>query len=106
MTTHTNLKAIEILRAARDVITPPEMWTKGLYGADGCPHCAAGAVLYVARHENQRARDKVWDLLEADLGERTLEDWNDDEDRTHSEVLARFDAAIAKAEALTDEERT
>jgi hypothetical protein len=105
---HTKLKAVEILRAAREWLSNPDHWSKGRYGGCDGPNCAAGAVMRAHRSELQAdisLKDEAFALLEEDLP-CALEDWNDAKERTHTDVLARFDAAIARGETLADEMRS
>lgn len=98
----------EVLRAAREKIATPERWTKGVFARDtlgeAVPYRAADAVCFCLRGAILRV-DTDWpDIWEAErlvhvaVGTDDAAGWNDDEDRTHSEVLAAFDKAIALAE--------
>jgi hypothetical protein len=105
-TTHTDIEAVQLLRLARGVISHPDQWTKRRYGCDGGPHCAAGAVMYAYRVSGtpERVRTRAWELLEDGLRDG-IENWNDADERSHSDVLERFDAAIARGEAVSDEQQ-
>ena len=104
------MTTLEILRAARAKIERPECWWKGGFGtidrrasvvagtvADGlgCAWCAYGAVIAAAGNLNVLA---AVGLLEKHAGcHRTgIGPWNDDPERTHAQVLAVFDSAIAE----------
>lgn len=104
---------VEILRAARERITPEEAWTQGRlsdvvkfgyaapeeFEGSTC-FCAMGALMYEAPDERSfheaadlfgmATRDEVTDA-------RKFADFNDS--HTHAEVLAVFDKAIELAEA-------
>ena len=92
----------EILVAARKLIEKPENWKKkALHSPDDCAHCAVGAIEFVL---GKRSGLGHWPSLEqtkpfvAHFGFpqwKGLSDWNDSDERTHAEVLAAFDAAIA-----------
>lgn len=96
---------VEILRAARERITPGERWTGGAYArdADGqevfpfseraCSWCAVGSV---AAELGLDVGDAEVVAVAKLLG-LTIEGVNDR--RGHAAVLARFDRAIELAEA-------
>jgi hypothetical protein len=102
------MTTLETLKAARKMIEKPENWTQGELGrkADGTPikngaisslgqatcFCAAGALLMVIRGK----RRAPWNCLQAVMGDY-VPSFNDT--HTHAEVLAAFDAAIAKEQA-------
>ena len=108
----------ELLIAARDLIASPGAWTQGTYarnalgestplqGADAVCWCASGAVLKVLEDESwDDSSGSLWDIglrLMQDVIETqsmmTVPTWNDEESRTHGEVLAMFDSAIEAAE--------
>lgn len=95
----------EILKAARQKITPPEAWTKRAAARDhlgatvfaddktAVCWCSIGAVWATAYLCDEAASY----LDEVAGGAITL--FNDAPERTHAEVLAAFDRAIALAEA-------
>lgn len=95
------------LRAAKALVDTPEKWLQGRYAADenGDPRCvneldavrfcALGAIYKAAvgaGSDYHLARDAFYDVA----GE-IVSEWNDAPARTHAEVMAAFDAAIAKA---------
>ena len=100
---------LEIMRAARALITPPGSWTQGEYARDSnglsvsllservkC-FCALGSIKYTANSffANVTAfRDHIYNKYGVNI-----HCWNDHPDRTHAEVLAEFDELIAKLEA-------
>jgi len=100
--------ALEILKAARELLAVPERWTKGVGARDSkgiavdwdddsvyC-RCAYIAISTVCGGQ----RPKEYSAFDA-LGFRRGHDlftWNDAPERTHAEVLARFDEAIARLE--------
>ena len=116
----------DVLRAARERISTPERWTKGVYAIDSdgcavdtsdrraCAWCALGALaasLPCRDPDILGMRTPLFDearaLLSAGVprnaGVRSchwsVSFWNDAPGRTHAEVLATFDRAIALAEA-------
>ena len=100
------MTTLEILKAARELLAVPERWTKGVGARDSkgiavdwdddsvyC-RCAYIAISTVCGGQ----RPKEYSAFGA-LGFRRGHDlftWNDAPERTHAEVLARFDTAIAK----------
>jgi hypothetical protein len=98
---------LEILKAARELLAVPERWTKGAFGRDSndlsrfllsvhkavC-FCSQGAIESVQLLALDQAKE-----IAALFGFATWSQvWNDAPERTHAEVLARFDEAIAKLE--------
>lgn len=90
-----NRSVADILRAAKARIGTPERWCKGTEAAyegwklDG-PTCAAFSLI--------DKRD-AYDALCRAAGGACLPSWNDAPERTHAEVMAVFDRAIAAEEA-------
>ena len=113
----------EVLITARTHLSEPKRWIKGrLFDHDGVGACAVGAfelvspmvyeeitTSYDGRPINARwptvaperlvALHYLTSVLGLSLTLGAIERWNDHPDRTHEEVLAAFDAAIALAEA-------
>lgn len=104
------MTTVEILRAAKALIDTPEKWTQGKYARDAEGHaldhskdgfagavcyCAVGALWAAAGSFDEAAVSRVRDAA----GTHILHPWNDDPERTHPEVMAAFDRAIAAAEA-------
>lgn len=119
------MTTLEYLRAARALIDTPEKWCKNNIGhaLDGSPilhahlldqgiiglsHCAFGAIRAVTRSQkiatpanNALSRVAVgtdfhgtpWNGVE----------WNNAPERTHADILAAFDRAIANEEAKEQE---
>lgn len=100
----------EILIAAQAKIEAPERWVKGKFAslADGrkcypdneravC-FCAEGAVFASGARWAAKAKALRF-LRDVAVGDEftSIPDWNDAPDRTHAEVLAAFDRAIAAA---------
>jgi len=94
------MTTIEILKRARELIATPERWAHqngllpvecdGLHDPRVTARCLALAIESVQRH----ARD-----ARAALGFESWSEmhaWNDAPERTHAEVLARLDDAIAR----------
>lgn len=97
---------LEILRAARAKIERPECWTKGAFARDAvggecmssepdavcwCSDGAIGAVIATTDVHDFCA----FEALSRAIGNLHVAEWNDAPERTHAEVLAAFDAAIA-----------
>lgn len=96
----------EVLIAARKLIEQPQDWgTLNEVSSYGPRYCAAFAILraqgeYFTRSSAMNAfRSAVG--LEKDVG--YIGEWNDDPVRTHAEVLAAFDKALAEAVEETRE---
>lgn len=99
----------EILTKARAKIADPDNWGKGLRGCsfdrrplETC--CAAEAIEEVAptAHEVRRAAMRaLYDAAGLEWNKDSIIHWNDAPERTHAEVLAAFDKAIALAKEET-----
>ena len=99
---------LETLKAARDLISDPARWTQNVSARDSmgrptCPSaseavcwCALGALGKASRFNSDHVFE-VRKLLLKQLGGSVVFIFNDT--RTHAEVLALFDAAIAELEA-------
>jgi hypothetical protein len=103
--------ALEILRAARELISTPDKWTQGEWGTDanglfprdGEPatrFCLWGACRHATRQDGVRFH-LAWQVLErmrpGGMGAITF---NDAPTTTHADVLALLDRAIAEQEAV------
>lgn len=87
----------DILRAARAKIERPECWGQEYYERSG-RLCMMGAIMYtdgVTGEQEEACRAALRDAT----GDASIGHWNDKPDRTHAEVLAAFDRAIAAEEA-------
>lgn len=102
---------VEILRAARERITPVERWTTGVEARDAADHlvdaddpaavkwCMAGAVYAEggdATSSPSYGVTPMGRLLNRAIGSTGAGPWNDS--HTHEEVLAALDRAIQLAE--------
>lgn len=99
----------EILRKAKALIDTPEKWTifaeaRDKYGervyareSFACKFCAEGAI-YAAGGYLGDDRDEAI-LFRKVIGQTSIFGWNDEDGRTHAEVMEAFDKAIALAEA-------
>ncbi len=118
------MKTIEILKKARELLSDEERWAQGDYAflakddialnvdwkspIAAC-WCPAGALLKVSQGQAaaalvELARDlpgtKVVFLKgDSDKEIDQIATWNDAPERTHAEILQRFDEAIARLEA-------
>lgn len=96
----------KILVAARALIA--KGWTQGCFARDengrptpfGGPKavcfCMSGALSHVSALNGSQPNMKAIELLQAEIGHPWLAPWNDEKGRTQAEVLAVYDAAIAK----------
>lgn len=101
------MTTIEILRAAKALIDEPGKWTKNTEardrggeptypdGVDACSFCMVGAINRAARRPDERvlAMNAI-----RPVGWPSLDRWNDHRERTHHEVMTRFDETIALLE--------
>jgi hypothetical protein len=94
------MKTVDVLFAARTLIDTPEKWIKGrFFGGGG--YSVLGAVYEGARKVG--AAKLTYPAIEA-LGRAifghpvdcSIEAWNDALERTHADVLAAIDTAIAE----------
>lgn len=103
---------LDDLIAARALIDAPEKWTQGVYArdADGeelgfCDDssvcfCVEGAIYTAINRGHSSAVDTAMAaLMSMSPCIQNLAQWNDAPDRTHADVMQRFDRAIAKARA-------
>jgi len=115
------MKPSEILIEARKLIDTPDKWTKGSYATDGqgkqvpsysgqaqC-FCTLGAFFHASasfsekpfvqtsEHEmmERQARRALGNAINPNEQTVLFADWNDAPERTHVEVLAAYDGAIA-----------
>lgn len=100
---------IEMLRDVRSLLSDPERWTKGSFARDegSCmvePHdpkavcwCPGGAAMRSGLSElvADELALALGFLAGDDAAYTSLARWNDLRDRTHAQVLARLDGAIA-----------
>lgn len=102
----------EVLRAARAKITEPGTWCKHMAACDrdgvkvhpreaeATSFCMLGSLQAVATSLYSEALTVLAEHLSGAVPWRTgkISAWNDNPVRTHAEVLAAFDRAIAAAE--------
>lgn len=100
------MKPSEILRKAKALIDTPEKWTQGFFALDingkpvsenefyACKFCSVGAILRTERVLTNRI--PAYDYLGKTMG-TYIDKFNDT--HTHAEVMAKWDEAIALAEA-------
>lgn len=94
------MRPVEVLRAARELLSEPERWTKGLFCrvVDGW-HCCCVMGAFVAVCPTDIAfHCSLFRRAAGVPDEMPLSEWNDAPERTHAEVLAAFDKAIELAE--------
>lgn len=103
----------EILIAARAKIEEPERWTQGKFALSPLANqvkptsrravcwCSLGAIAAVTHDDPNDVNDDVYWILQRAMrlpdGVMAVAVWNDAPGRTHAEVLAAFDRAIAAA---------
>ena len=102
--------ASQILRAAREKIAVPERWTQKSHARDAqerwvaydsreaCKWCASAAIAAVCPGTLWLYVTRLLRLTPGFPAGNSIMRWNDAPDRTHAEVLAAFDAAIAAEE--------
>ena len=101
------------LKALRALLTPPEAWTKTWNARDkeGLPvvadgpeafcWCLHGGMIRVCERDPQREHYVIRSLeraLPETVLRRHVPHWQDAPERTHAEVLALIDGAIAREE--------
>lgn len=103
--------AVAVLARARELIADERDWCKRAFAvawldipvSTGSRYarrfCALGAIKRAAR-ELRLPADAAQAALERQTGD-SAPDWNDDKTRTHSEVVAAFDSAIATLDAIS-----
>jgi hypothetical protein len=99
----------EVLERAADLLEEPDAWTQGVYARDHNNRqtddrdkaecfCALGAINYAAgRHDlswDAREQQRVFEEIS---GIDDVPTWNDDPERTQSEVVAKLREAAALA---------
>jgi hypothetical protein len=104
------MKTSDILIAAKARIDSPEKWCKGVSWrtksgdvtecseiAYSC--CGYGAITAVLSEDNRASMPHIQanTTLELAIGGQLFSRWNDAPERTHAEVMAAFDRAIAIA---------
>ena len=94
----------------RELLTPPERWTKGAYARDSKGRiifgddkkavcfCTIGAHQHVLGDGDSWYSDDVDSMFER-IGIQIVSEWNDDPSTTHADILAKLDEAIAVARA-------
>lgn len=111
-----------VLETAQNLLSRPGAWTQGALARDAqgvevgthapeaCCWCATGAVIASMEGYDAGDHDDVWEFeiaveyLNEALGFRCqtddllTEEWNDDLERTHEDVLQMFDRAIKLAQ--------
>lgn len=105
-------RLLEDLKAVRSLLSVPERWTKNVYARAGKKRigplndeatcwCVLGAVRRVTKlPEDSAYFTVVTSAIAAQLpeGAPRIHKWNDDPSRTHADVLALLDKAIAAEE--------
>ena len=101
---------LETLRAARELLSDPAHWTKGVEArtasgipvdpanANACCWCTAGAIFQVSPAGDSIVRLHVFGALAAQAG-RGVADYNDLPETTHAGILSWFDKTIEAVSA-------
>lgn len=104
------MNTVEILTKARELISDESRWTRGSYAVtdegrftqpwedDACRFCALGAIKKAGgfRDDSNPAAKFLGEVLRAQFVDNgRVDDFNDA--RSHAEVIALFDRAIAAA---------
>lgn len=91
------MDTLTVLTEARKLIATPDKWRQGLPTLDRPgtrPCCVGQAIERAAGHDPTLART-AYAAVEKHIGCSSLVCWQDEPGRTHLEVLAALDAAIA-----------
>lgn len=102
---------LDDLKAVRELLSVPERWTKGAYARAGKRRasplnnevtcwCLLGAIRKVTGGaiSSRRVQLAAAALHRATLSPRLLNYWNDDPDRTYTDIVLVIDKAIAAEE--------
>ena len=104
---------LEILKAARELLSDPKRWMQGRYAINSAGKsvgpddpgavcfCAEGAIRHIAPFAFETALGALEKLVCGECSFWSLNSWNDSIYRTHAEVLSTFDLAIALETADT-----
>ena|SRR6516162_10189589 len=92
---------VQILKDAKALISDPRNWAQGYLSA-GESYCMLGAIIQTQKSLPQpfqynESYHVACDVLESVCGQRVIK-YNDAYGRMHSQIMAKFDEAIAKAE--------
>lgn len=97
---------VKVLKAARELISDPARWTQFESARDefgnpipardqkACSFCSVGAFSRVCMDFSFEVRDAAEEAFYEAIGSSSIATFNDS--HTHPEVLAAFDAAIAR----------
>ncbi len=109
MTTSATQKPVattaDVLRKAKGLIDSPEKWIKGWFGRPAAGSqvitcfCSVGAIRRADDMSFGRTYCSAIYVMEQVVGGDSIALWNDAQERTHPEVMAAFDRAIAIAES-------
>lgn len=98
-------ETLRILKAARELLSDPERWTRGAQARDRCGRpidprgptavcfCALGAIWKCGGSMAETSA-----LFDQVITGESIADWNDWPLTTHADVLAAFDRAIVSPE--------
>lgn len=111
MTSAANRETLEVLRRARELLTPPGNWTQEEFAkttaGEPCDPCVVEAACWCSEGAIRavRARGRFGPTNAFGALYRIVGDvvgWNDEPERTQAEVLEAFDRAIALAQGDGD----
>jgi hypothetical protein len=103
--------ALAVLARARELIADEDRWCRRSFARSwlNIPvpvqsvaarrFCTIGAIMHAGRKLGVRI-EEARNVLEWHIA-RPIEQWNDDPERTHAEVIAAFDGAIAALDGST-----
>ena len=101
------MATIDILKAARETLSDPARWTKGVFARDSEGHscspctpfavcwCLFGAIRKAGNNVSTKAVDAMCSLIPV-TGSHAA--WQDEPERTHQEVLDLLDTSIERLE--------
>jgi hypothetical protein len=99
-------QARETLIRARKLIESPANWDKGNSQKVGDCYCAQTAIEEAANYDNNTPAYKAFLAAIGKPNDTLFDiwDWNDADERTHSDILMAFDDAISMADHQSDAE--
>ena len=97
------MKASEVLMKAKALIGTPDRWLKGALNNGRGGFCALGAMIGATGTWSPGDAGPYFRLAATGSEDGSIARWNNAPERTHAEVMAAFDRAIALA--LADERK-
>lgn len=106
------MTALKILQGVRELLSDEKRWTRGSYARDRLGRtthstsesavcwCLIGALGKITNHERgARSAERALERVARRRGREFPAEWQDADGRTHAEVLALLDEAIAREAA-------